>query len=319
MFAGTVGPATRREYAVVGPTTNLAARLQARTKEEAGPVLIDDATAAAVMGEGRATAHTGVRTPSGPLVPVGPREIRASPAPSTAGPSPADAPRAGRVGSPAVADTLQHPRGTADVLPDEAERRDALTSRAAHLLGEAGYRRIETPIFEGTELFKRGRVGGSTDIVRKEMYTFEDGGGRSMTLRPEGTAGVARAYVQHGMHKLPQPVKLWYAGSFFRYERAQAGRQRQFAQIGAEVLGSDDPLVDAELITLLHRLIEGVGGQQIVLKLGSLARSRPAPTTASCSPTTSAPTRRSSPTTCAAASTRTRCARSMRRTPARRP
>lgn len=168
-----------------------------------------------------------------------------------------------------MADTLQHPRGTADVLPDEAERRDALTSRAAHLLGEAGYRRIETPIFEGTELFKRG-VGGSTDIVRKEMYTFEDGGGRSMTLRPEGTAGVARAYVQHGMHKLPQPVKLWYTGSYFRYERAQAGRQRQFAQIGAEVLGSDDPLVDAELITLLHRLIEGVGGQQIVLKLGSL-------------------------------------------------
>jgi histidyl-tRNA synthetase len=168
-----------------------------------------------------------------------------------------------------VADTLQHPRGTADVLPDEAERRDALTNLAAHLLGEAGYRRIETPIFESTELFKRG-VGGSTDIVRKEMYTFEDGGGRSMTLRPEGTAGVARAYVQHGMHKLPQPVKLWYAGSFFRYERAQAGRQRQFAQIGAEVLGSDDPLVDAELITLLHRLIERVGGQQIVLKLGSL-------------------------------------------------
>ncbi|MBO9532280.1 MAG: histidine--tRNA ligase [Solirubrobacteraceae bacterium] len=168
-----------------------------------------------------------------------------------------------------MADQLQHPRGTADVLPDEAELRDALVGTAAQLLGEAGYQHIDTPIFESTELFKRG-VGGSTDVVRKEMYTFEDGGGRSMTLRPEGTAGVARAYVQHGMHKLPQPVKLWYHGPFFRYERAQAGRQRQFAQIGAEVLGSDDPLVDAELITLLHRLITAVGGQQIVLKLGSL-------------------------------------------------
>jgi len=168
-----------------------------------------------------------------------------------------------------VADTLQHPRGTADVLFEEAELRDTLISMAAELLGSAGYQRIETPMFETTELFTRG-VGGSTDIVRKEMYTFEDAGSRSLTLRPEGTAGVARAYVQHGMHKLPQPVKLWYHGPFFRYERAQAGRQRQFAQIGAEVLGSDDPLVDAELITLLHHLISAVGGQQIVLKLGSL-------------------------------------------------
>ncbi|MFT4036212.1 MAG: histidine--tRNA ligase [Patulibacter sp.] len=168
-----------------------------------------------------------------------------------------------------MAEPLQHPRGTADVLPDEAELRDRLIDHAAEMFEEAGYRRIETPIFESTELFRRG-VGGSTDIVRKEMYTFEDAGNRSMTLRPEGTAGVARAYVQHGMHKLPQPVKLWYHGPFFRYERAQAGRQRQFAQLGAEVLGSDDPLVDAELITLLHRLITLIGGRQIVLKLGSL-------------------------------------------------
>lgn len=168
-----------------------------------------------------------------------------------------------------MADALQHPRGTADVLPDEADRREILLSLASGLFERAGYQRIETPIFESTDLFKRG-VGGSTDIVRKEMYTFEDGGERSLTLRPEGTASVARAYVQHGMHKLPQPVKLWYAGAFFRYERAQAGRQRQFAQIGAEVLGSNDPLVDAELIALLHKLIEHAGGQQIVLKLGTL-------------------------------------------------
>lgn len=168
-----------------------------------------------------------------------------------------------------MAKGLSTPRGTADVLPDEAALRDQLIQVASNLLGEAGYQHIETPIFESTDLFKRG-VGGSTDIVRKEMYTFEDGGGRSLTLRPEGTASVARSYVEHGMHKLPQPVKLWYHGPFFRYERAQAGRQRQFAQIGAEVLGSDDPLVDAELITLLHELIKTVGARQVVLKLGSL-------------------------------------------------
>lgn len=168
-----------------------------------------------------------------------------------------------------MAEKLQHPRGTADVLPEEAARREALVQLAGSLLERAGYERIETPIFEATELFKRG-VGGSTDIVRKEMYTFTDAGDRSITLRPEGTASVARSYVQHGMHKLPQPVKLWYYGPFFRYERAQAGRQRQFAQIGAEVLGSDSPLVDAELITILHTLLTQVGAKQVVLKLGSL-------------------------------------------------
>ncbi len=155
------------------------------------------------------------------------------------------------------------------MLPDEAARRDGLLDQARHLLESAGYRHIETPIFESTDLFKRG-VGGSTDVVRKEMYTFEDAGERSLTLRPEGTASVARSYIQHGMHKLPQPVKLWYHGPFFRYERAQAGRQRQFAQIGAEVLGSDDPAVDAELIVLLHKLIDIAGGRDVVLKLGSL-------------------------------------------------
>src|SRR5690606_14426132 len=110
--------------------------------------------------------------------------------------------------------------------------RAALEARAREVLEGAGYQRIETPIFEHTELFSRG-VGASTDIVQKEMYTFDDAGGRSLTLRPEGTAAVCRAYVEHGMHKLAQPVKLWYFGPFFRYERAQAGRYRQFWQIGA--------------------------------------------------------------------------------------
>jgi histidyl-tRNA synthetase len=156
-----------------------------------------------------------------------------------------------------------------DVLPEEAARRDHLIAVAADILGGAGYRHIETPMFEGTELFKRG-VGGSTDIVRKEMYTFEDNGGREMTLRPEGTASVARSYIEHGMHKLTQPVKLWYVGPFFRYERAQAGRQRQFAQIGLEALGSEAPAVDAEAIALLDRLLRTVGCQGLRLRLGSL-------------------------------------------------
>ena len=164
---------------------------------------------------------------------------------------------------------LQAPRGTADVLPVEGRRRHGLLATAAKLLGAAGYAPMETPVLEETELFARG-VGEATDIVEKEMFTFEDQGGRSLTLRPEGTAGVCRAYVQHGMHKLPQPVKLWYQGPFFRYEALQAGRQRQFAQIGAEALGSDDPTLDAELILLLGELVERAGARGVRLRLSSL-------------------------------------------------
>ena len=142
--------------------------------------------------------------------------------------------------------------------PEQAPARARVEEAARSVLEGAGYERIETPTFEATELFARG-VGASTDIVQKEMYTFEDGSGRSLTLRPEGTAPVCRAYVEHGMHKLRQPVKLWYLSSFFRYERAQAGRQRQFWQVGAEALGSEDPAVDAESIVLLARLLEELG------------------------------------------------------------
>jgi histidyl-tRNA synthetase len=137
------------------------------------------------------------------------------------------------------------------------------------LLGGAGYGIVDTPIFEHTELFARG-VGETTDIVQKEMFTFEDQGGRSLTLRPEGTAPVMRAYLEHGMHKLPQPVKLRYNGPFFRHEAPQAGRYRQFSQIGAEAIGSDDPSLDAEVIALLHELIQGAGGRAVRLRLGSL-------------------------------------------------
>jgi histidyl-tRNA synthetase len=164
---------------------------------------------------------------------------------------------------------IQAPRGTFDVLPEQGERRRALALAADELLGSAGYGIVETPAFESTELFARG-VGETTDIVQKEMFTFEDMGGRSLTLRPEGTAAVVRAYLEHGMHKLPQPVKLRYNGPFFRHEAPQAGRYRQFTQIGAEAIGSDEPSLDAEVIVLLHELIQRAGAREVRLRIGSL-------------------------------------------------
>jgi histidyl-tRNA synthetase len=166
-------------------------------------------------------------------------------------------------------DRLQAPRGTFDVLPREGRRRLRLADLASQLLGRAGYEPFESPVFEDTELFARG-VGEATDIVQKEMFTFQDKAGRSLTLRPEGTAGICRAYVEHGMHKLPQPVKLWYLGPFFRHEAPQAGRFRQFTQIGAEALGSDDPSLDAELILLLADLLERAGARDLRVRLSSL-------------------------------------------------
>jgi histidyl-tRNA synthetase len=161
------------------------------------------------------------------------------------------------------------PRGTFDALPGSQPVRLRIESAARGLLEAAGYGRIDTPAFEDTELFARG-VGQSTDIVQKQMFSFEDQGGRSLTLRPEGTAPICRAYLEHGMQKLAQPVKLWYSGPFFRHERPQAGRYRQFSQIGAESIGSDSPLVDAELIVLLHDLLAGLGVEGVRLRLGSL-------------------------------------------------
>ena len=168
-----------------------------------------------------------------------------------------------------MSERLQVPRGTYDVLPDDADARAALEKLAQRILGGAGYGRVETPAFEYTDVFARG-VGASTDIVQKEMYTFDDGGGRSVTLRPEGTAPICRAYAEHGMHKLPQPVKLWYLSSFFRQEKPQAGRYRQFWQIGAEALGSDDPAVDAEIITLLATLLAEIEVGGLRLRIASL-------------------------------------------------
>jgi histidyl-tRNA synthetase len=164
---------------------------------------------------------------------------------------------------------LKAPRGTFDVLGDQAAARVTLEDRARGILEGAGYERIETPTFEATELFAR-TVGEATDIVRKEMFTLADSSGGSLTLRPEGTAPVCRAYVEHGMHKRRQPVKLWYLSSFFRHERAQAGRYRQFWQVGAEALGSDDPTVDAESILLLAALLSELEVRDLRLRLSSL-------------------------------------------------
>ncbi|MCX6364350.1 MAG: histidine--tRNA ligase [Actinobacteria bacterium] len=169
------------------------------------------------------------------------------------------------------------PKGTYDLLPDEAARRDAIVATAARLFAAYGYRHMVTPEFEETGLFERG-VGEATDIVRKEMYTFLDKGERSLTLRPEGTAPICRAYVEHGMHKLPQPLKVWYYCPMFRYEKPQAGRYREHYQIGAEAIGSADPAVDAEVIALLAAIFAELGVEGVTLNMNSMGDStcRPA-------------------------------------------
>jgi len=168
-----------------------------------------------------------------------------------------------------VSGTHQAPKGTFDILPEQEAARALVYTHGAILLDAAGYGRIETPAFEDTDLFERG-VGEATDIVRKEMFSFEDLGGRNVTLRPEATAPICRAYIEHGMHKLPQPVKLWCWGPFFRYERPQEGRFRQFNQIDAEAIGTDAPEADAEMIVLLDELLRGLGIEGLELRLASL-------------------------------------------------
>jgi len=168
-----------------------------------------------------------------------------------------------------MASKFQAPRGTFDVLPAAGRARARLQAIATGIFERAGYEMIQTPTFEDTDLFERG-VGKSTDIVRKEMFTFEDKGERSLTLRPEGTAPICRAYLEHGMHKQAQPVKLSYVGPFFRHERPQAGRYRQFHQLGIEAIGTASPLADAEVIMLLSDLLGELGVPGVVLRLGSL-------------------------------------------------
>jgi histidyl-tRNA synthetase len=147
--------------------------------------------------------------------------------------------------------------------------RERVVATARSVFAAYGYAPIVTPTFEDTEVFVRG-VGASTDIVRKEMYTFADRSGRSLTLRPEGTAPVVRAFVEHGMHKLPPPVKLWYLAPMFRYEAPQRGRFREHWQLGVEAIGTDDPLLDVEVIAVLHEIYARLGVPGVRLSVGSM-------------------------------------------------
>ncbi len=166
--------------------------------------------------------------------------------------------------------SIQIPRGTQDILPGEVEKWQLIEGKARELCEKFQYKEIRTPIFEHTELFTRS-VGETTDVVQKEMYTFEDRGGRSVTLRPEGTASTVRSFVQHKMYGDPnQPVKLYYMGPMFRYERPQAGRFRQFVQFGVEALGSKDPAIDAEVIALAMSIYQSLGLNKLKLIINSL-------------------------------------------------
>ncbi len=163
----------------------------------------------------------------------------------------------------------QVPRGTTDILPQEQAYWRYIEQKVAKIGQLYGYERIDGPTFEDTRLFTRS-VGEDTDIVTKEMYTFEDRGGNQLTLRPEGTAPVCRAYLEHGMHNLPQPVKLYYIASIFRYERPQAGRYRQHYQFGYEAIGDDDPALDGEVIDMAWQFFLSVNLRQITLQLNSI-------------------------------------------------
>jgi histidyl-tRNA synthetase len=164
---------------------------------------------------------------------------------------------------------FQKPRGTHDLLPQEAAHWQWLERTARDVCERFRYREIRTPIFESTGLFERG-VGETTDIVEKEMYTFIDKGERSMTLRPEGTAGVVRAYVENKLYAEPDVQKLFYTGPMFRYERAMAGRNRQFHQFGVEAFGSLDPALDAEVIALGYQIYQALGLKDVRVELNSV-------------------------------------------------
>ncbi|MBI2869545.1 MAG: histidine--tRNA ligase [Chloroflexi bacterium] len=164
---------------------------------------------------------------------------------------------------------FQAPRGTNDILPEEQPYWRYVERVAAAVAGLYGYERIDSPVFEDTGLFTRS-VGAGTDIVEKEMYTFEDKGGNSVTLRPEGTAPVCRAYLEHGLFNRPQPVKLCYFAAIFRYERPQAGRLREHHQFGCEAIGEADPALDAEVIDTAWRFFRTLGLRKLSLQLNSI-------------------------------------------------
>jgi len=172
---------------------------------------------------------------------------------------------------------ISAPKGVSEYTPPRSSSFEFVRESLIAPARTAGYQLIELPVFEDTDLFKRG-VGESTDVVSKEMYTFEDRGGRSITLRPEGTAGVMRSVIEHGLDRGQLPVKVWYSGQFFRAERPQAGRYRQFYQVGIEAIGLDDPAIDAEVIAIADAGFKALGLKQYRLELTSLgdAQSRAA-------------------------------------------
>lgn len=165
------------------------------------------------------------------------------------------------------------PRGISDILPQEQAYWRYIEQKAVNICQLYGYERIDLPAFEDTRLFSRS-IGEETDIVEKQMYTFEDKGGNKITLRPEGTAPVCRAYLEHGMHSLPQPVKLYYIASIFRYERPQAGRYRQHYQFGYEAIGEDDPALDAEVINMAWQFFSSLELSRLSLLLNSIGCKR---------------------------------------------
>jgi len=167
-----------------------------------------------------------------------------------------------------MANIIRVQKGTKDILPQEMPLWHKMENCADYIFSKAGFNEIRTPIFEATELFARG-VGDTTDIVNKEMYTFEKSE-RSLTLRPENTAGVVRAFIENGMHRLAAPVKLWYKGPMFRYERPQAGRQRQFHQVGVEMFGISDASADAEVIQLAVSYLNSLGLNDLDVEINSL-------------------------------------------------
>ncbi len=164
---------------------------------------------------------------------------------------------------------IQKPKGTMDILPDKSYVWQYIEKTVREVAAKSGYGEIRFPTFEVTELFNRG-VGGTTDIVQKEMYTFEDKDGRSMSLRPEGTACVVRSIIENGLCMQAMPLKLFYLGSFFRYEKPQAGRSREFVQFGAELFGSDSAFADAELILLASGVFKALGVKSVTLKINSI-------------------------------------------------
>lgn len=164
---------------------------------------------------------------------------------------------------------IQKPKGTKDILPDEVYKWQYIESKIKDIFENAGMKEIRVPVFEHTELFSRG-VGETTDVVQKEMYTFEDKGGRSITLRPEGTAGVVRSYIENGMASQPTPIKLWYEMAMYRYENVQKGRLREFRQIGTEIFGTLSYLADVECIMLGVKIFKELNIPNIKLNLNSI-------------------------------------------------